>query len=124
MTQFGGLGCVGDAYVRRGNDFSPTFLCSYMIHCLFTVYQQNGYRQLVNRTADLLMQTAVEEVKALPHYPAQGEVSVHPIVYIHIELITGYKFLRLKYAVHSVCIKSSSYQKKTVVNTDTHKKHC
>ena len=29
MTQFGGLGCVGDAYVRRSmNDFSPTFYFS------------------------------------------------------------------------------------------------
>ena len=82
MTQFGGLGCVGDAYVRRSmNDFSPTFLCSDMLHCLFTVYQQNGYRQFVNRTVDLSIQAAVEEVKALPHYSAQGEVSVHPIVY-------------------------------------------
>ena len=91
MTQFGGVGCVGDAYVRRGmNDFSPTFLCSHMLDCLFTVYQQNGYRQLVNRTADLSMQAAVKEVKALPHYSSQGEVSVHPIVYIHVELITRY----------------------------------
>ena len=70
-----------------------------MIHCLFTVYQQNGYRQLVNRTVDLLMQTTVEGVKALPHYPAQGEVSVHPIVYVHIELITGYTFLCLSMTV-------------------------
>ena len=72
-----------------------TFLCSHMLHCLFTVYQQKGYRQLVNRTADLSMQAAVEAVKALPHYFAQGVVSVHPIVYVHIELITGYKFLCL-----------------------------
>ena len=92
VTQFGGLGCVGDAYVRLGmNNFSPTFLCTHMLHCLFTVYQQNGYRQLVNRTVDPSMQA--EEVQALPHYSAQGELSVRPIVYIHIELITGYKFL-------------------------------
>ena len=78
MTQFGGLGCVGEAYIKRGNfDFSPTILFSHIFHCFFAVYQQNGYRQLVNTAADRSMQAAVEEVKGLPHYSAQGEVSVH-----------------------------------------------
>ena len=59
------------------NDYSPTFLFSRMFHCLFIVYQQNGYKQFVNRAANLSMQAAVEEVEAFPHYSAQGEVSVH-----------------------------------------------
>ena len=54
-----------------------------------------GTDNLSTGTADLSMQAAVEEVKALPHYSAQREISVHPIVYVHIELITGYKFLCL-----------------------------
>ena len=51
----------------------------YFVTCTFTVYQQNGYRHIVNRAADLSIEAAVEEVKALPHYSTQEEVSVQQV---------------------------------------------
>ena len=68
MTRFSRLGCVCDAYVGQGmNGFSPTSLFSHIIQFLITVHKQNWYRQFVNMAAEILMQAAVEEIKALPH---------------------------------------------------------
>ena len=40
----------------------------------FTVYNNNSYLEIVAAAAEHSMQSAVEEVKALPHYSTKGEV--------------------------------------------------
>ena len=41
---------------------------------LFSVYNKNGYVELVANLADEVINCAVAEVKALPEYPEKGEV--------------------------------------------------
>ncbi|XP_064383612.1 uncharacterized protein LOC135332186 isoform X1 [Halichondria panicea] len=54
LSMFAGLGTVGHAYIRR-------------------VYNNNSYLEIVAAAAEHSMQSAVEEVKALPHYSTKGE---------------------------------------------------
>ena len=55
----------------------------HLLSCLDTSFiaclqcTSKWVQTVVNRAADLSMQAAVEEVKALPHSSAQGEVSIH-----------------------------------------------
>ena len=39
-----------------------------------SVYDQHSYIEIVGRLAEQSMKSAVSEVKALPDYPAKGEV--------------------------------------------------
>ena len=55
----------------------------HLLSCLVTSFiaslkcTSKWVQTVVNRAADLSMQAAFEEVKALPHSSAQGEVSIH-----------------------------------------------
>ena len=40
------------------------------------MYETHGYREVVSRVAEESMQKAVEEVKLLPAYAIEGEVSM------------------------------------------------
>ena len=59
----------------------------YFVTCTFTVYQQNGYRHIVNRAADLSIEATVEEVKTLSHYFTQREVSVQQVQHLCVTLL-------------------------------------
>ncbi len=71
LSMFAGLGTVGHAYIRRG--IYGTKTCTSLTFS-FTVYNNNSYLEIVAAAAEHSMQSAVEEVKALPHYSTKGEV--------------------------------------------------
>ncbi len=70
LSTFAGLGTVGHAYIRRGIYCTKT--CTSLT--LFTVYNKNSYMEIVAAEAENSMQSAVEEVKALPDYSTKREV--------------------------------------------------
>ena len=47
--------------------------CSH-VHYACSVYEHRGYRDVVSALAEESIQEAVDEVKALPSYPSEGEV--------------------------------------------------
>ena len=55
LSTFSGLGTVGPKYIRN-------------------VYHRNGYIDIVSEEAEMSMQAAVDEAKALPDYDTKGEV--------------------------------------------------
>ncbi len=72
LSTFAGLGTVGHAYIRRGIYCTKT--CTSLTFS-FTVYNKNSYLEIIVATAaENSMQSAVEEVKALPNYSTKGEV--------------------------------------------------
>lgn len=46
------------------------------LHFSITVYSSGGLVDMIQKATDESMQSAVAEVKSLPHYGALGEVSV------------------------------------------------
>ena len=47
--------------------------------CDVAVYNHHGYVDIISSEAEMSMQAAVEEVKCLPDYHSQGEVSSYCI---------------------------------------------
>ena len=77
LCRFARLGTINNAYIRQGIYMyvpeSLVYICMSIND--FTVYNKQGYADLVAQAAELSMKAAIEEVQLLPHYEQDGEVS-------------------------------------------------
>ena len=75
FTRFAGIGSIGHAYIRQGMAHASNMLfLANKSGLIFSVYNRHGYIGIVGDLAERSMQGAVEQVKALPDYPKDGEV--------------------------------------------------
>ena len=73
LSMFAGLGTVQHGYIRRGR-VSGKYVVVYSI-IIILVYNKNNYLGVVASAAEPCMESAVNEVKLLPTYSTNGEVS-------------------------------------------------
>ena len=92
LSQFAGLGTVGNAYIRQGSVLHIYCLLRNYWLLAVSVYHGRGYLEIVSRAAEISMQSAVEEVQSLPEYAEKGEVKSGHVVcsgLLYISHISG-----------------------------------
>ena len=71
MSQFSGMGTVGNAYIRTGW-CEVSKICKNIF--VVSVYVRGKYLEIVNEAVELSMQKTVDEIKTLQDYKKEGEV--------------------------------------------------
>ncbi len=75
LSRFAGIGTVKHGYISRGFKLFVVVVQSF--YCVSSlVYNHCGYIEVVSGLAEKSMQAAVDEVKMLAEYSANGEVIV------------------------------------------------